>query len=174
MNSLTPPERTCIVIADGARARIFSYRWRRGDSDVDNLRELRDLVNPGRRLRDDETFSESRPGLRQSMSAGPRHGVDDHRKDHREEADRRFATEIAEATGEVLQEMGSCRLYLLAAPHLLGLLRDQLDKHPDWTKGVVERVERDRDVTRLSTSQLRDWLVSADLLPPRRRLANPR
>jgi hypothetical protein len=45
-----------------------------------------------------------------------------------------------------------------------------LAKHPDWTRAVVERVERDRDLSQLSKPEVHDWLAINDLLPPRPRL----
>ena len=167
----TNAKRACVVVADGARARLLTYHWQSGDEqDMGSLTERRDLVNPNRRLRAGDLHSESRPGLQRAAPQGPGHATDDHRVRHREQDEKRFAAEVAKATGELCQEMGHCRLLMIATPHLLGEVRAVLAKHPDWTRAVVERVERDRDLSQLSKPEVHDWLAINDLLPPRPRL----
>lgn len=164
-------KRTCVVVGDGARARLLSYHWFPGNGHaLDTLTERLDLVNPSHRLRAGEVYSETRPGLRRGAPTGPGHATDDHRGRHREKEAQRFAAEIAEATGELCEKMGYCRLLVIATPHMLGEIRDALEKHPEWTRRVVEHIECSRDLTRLTIPAVHDWLASNDLLPPRQRL----
>ena len=77
-------KRSCIEIVDAARARVFTYQE---DADPgQELREVRDLTNPGRSLPDRDLFSESRPSLAQPGRPGPSgepgSTKDDHRDDH--------------------------------------------------------------------------------------------
>ena len=54
-------KRACIAIVDASRARIYTFQ--EDAPPGQQLREIRDLINPGRRLKDHELFSESRPPL---------------------------------------------------------------------------------------------------------------
>lgn len=166
----TKSQRTCVVLADGARARLLTYRWQSGDEEeLGALTERCDLVNPNHRLRAGDVHSETRPGLQRAAPGGPGHATDDHRTRHREQEEKRFAAEVARAIGELCQKMGHCRLLMIATPHLLGEVRAVLAKHPDWTRAVVEQVERNRDLSQLTEPQVHDWLAANDLLPPRPR-----
>ena len=70
--------RTCIVVADASRARLFLFTRQLDAGELhETLTETTDLVNPARRLRPSELFSESRPGV--SRSRDLQYGIDDHR-----------------------------------------------------------------------------------------------
>ena len=168
-------KQNCIVVADGARARVLTTCWQddpmKPDSERrgDRLEERQTLINPSHRIHDSENYAETRPGLQQNGPGGRRQGVDDHRQAHREQETHRFAGEVAEAIAKICEDLGHCRLLLLATPNLLGELRDALAKHPESTRHVSEQIELDRDLTHLTPPELREWLVSSNLLPPRRR-----
>src|SRR5260221_11890990 len=72
--------RTCIAVVDATRARLFTYDRFADESGVhDELVERSDLVNPIRRQRPSEGFSDPRPG---SGPVGNRQfASDDHRAD---------------------------------------------------------------------------------------------
>jgi len=118
-------KRTCVVLADAARARIFTVERKpgQGGRPAPALEERRDLINPERRLRDSEKLSDSRPGSRQATPAGPAHTVDDRRDARTDEVDRKFAVEVAREVGVVAREQDAGGILVVAPPRLLGKLR---------------------------------------------------
>src|SRR5512143_3490170 len=82
--------RACIAVVDASRARLFTYER---STEVEGLKEElieeRDLVNPARRQRPSELFSESRPGS--SRTGGLQYAFDDHREAHVEALDAEFS-----------------------------------------------------------------------------------
>jgi hypothetical protein len=72
--------RTIIIVADAARARLLTYD---PDPSADHtmapvLTERTDLVNPERRLRASQVYSDTRPGTAYAPT-GLGFGLDDHR-----------------------------------------------------------------------------------------------
>ncbi len=158
-------QETCVVIADGARARFFKYPGAVDSDGVSQrLVETQSLTCPSRRVRSGELQSETRPGLQASGTSA--HAVDDHRDQHRQELERRFAVDVATAIAESCSD--GQRLILFAAPSFLGTLRPALSRHQalDSQKNTI--VEQGLDLTKLTSSELHDRLTSEELLPTRR------
>jgi protein required for attachment to host cells len=100
--------KTCVLVADRARARLFvtaAGAERFGAATSLNLRELEAL-----------TDVEVEPS-----------NYDEHRERHREEHERRFAKRIAGAVRELLAREEAPKLVMAVEPHMLGLLRSQLN-----------------------------------------------
>lgn len=158
--------RIAIVVADASRARIFTYEA--GALEQPNgtppLREWIDLVDPERRLRPSQVFSDSRPGS-SSAPHGPSFAVDDHRDAHTDETDRRFAGAIVNHLGDVLAEHPSREVVIVASPNMLGLLRKDT---ADLPRLGMEVHELALDLTRETPSRLHDHLAERGLLPARR------
>jgi protein required for attachment to host cells len=165
-------KRACIAIVDAARARLYTYRE---DADPGReLTEVRDLVNAGRRMKQGDMFSESRPPLAASghpgpaasgISGGP--GKDDHRDDHVAMMDAKFAKEVVEELQQIIGAEGYGHVILIASPKMLGELRK--------ANGALKRNgmvvdEIPRDLANLTATQLHDHLASLDLIPGRQRL----
>lgn len=112
--------RQCIVIADRARARLFSVEEKRDtpfEEGHRRLREHRDLVNPEGALTDQQLFRDRRAGRRSRSSVGGGgYGLDDGKGRQRQESARRFARELVDATSELLRSRKSKRLLLVASP----------------------------------------------------------
>ena len=164
-------KRACIATIDAARAKLFTYQ-----EDAPPGRELvevRDLTNSGRRLKDSELFSESRPALKPAgmggpsltgMSGGP--GNDDHRDDHIAMMDQKFAKEIVEELDKLVREGGYGHLILIAPPKMMGVLRK--------ANGVFKRNglvvdELPQELSQLTASQLHERLAARGLIPSRQR-----
>lgn len=162
-------KRACIAIVDAARARLYTYQ--EDATPGREMREIRDLTNAGRRMKAGDMFSETRPasgGLgRPGQSAVPNSGKDDHRDDHIEMMDSKFAKEVVEEVEKVIREEGYNYLILIAPPKMLGELRkaNGLLKKNGL---VVDEVPR--DLANLSATQLHDHLASLDMIPGRQRL----
>jgi protein required for attachment to host cells len=175
-------KRACIAIVDATRARVYHYEE---ESEPGNeLREVKDLVNPGRRLKTGEMFSE-RPSLAKhgglnrstrargdrSDSAVPGTTYDDHRFAHLEEMDAKFAKHIVDEIDAYIREQKLPQLILVASPKMLGALRK--------ANGVLHRdtlalEEVTRDLTNLTQAQLHDQLAGHGLIQPRQRLVMAR
>ncbi len=160
-------QRACIAIVDAARARVYRF------SDVDGSQQFveeLDLVSAGRRAKDNELFTESSPGTRNS-GAGIRGGVDDHRDGHRAEMDSKFAAHVAREVERVAKEHGLGHVVFVTPPRMLGVVRPHLEVMRKHGLGVDE-VER--DLSQLTAPQIQDHLASLDMMEPRRRAVQPR
>lgn len=155
--------RACIAVVDASRARLFTYER---SSEVDGLEEhlieQRDLVNPARRLRPVDLFSDSRPGS--SRTGSLQYGLDDHRDKHIDALDAEFSRLIIDQLVEVLRAAHAQRVILCASPRMLGELRESGN---ELSREGVEIDELDRDLVKLTVPQLREHLASYGLLPQR-------
>ena len=154
-------KRICLVVADATRARILTYqRLQEPDGPHEQLREHADLVDPARRQRPTDLFSDGSGG----NHVGPRaNALDDHREGHLLEMDTVFAKEIAAATAKLLAEHGFQQLVVLASSRMIGPLRTTLEP----LKRTVEITDFQRDYTKLPIAELRERLVDLAVLPPR-------
>jgi protein required for attachment to host cells len=122
----------CIVVADKARARLFTVEDT-NDSPFEtrhrHLRERADLVNPEGKLADQEVFRDRPAGvrIRPPVTRGV-YGTDDGKSRPRRESTRRFARELARAASELVESEGSRELVLIASPRFLGVVRTEVRK----------------------------------------------
>jgi protein required for attachment to host cells len=154
--------RACIAVVDASRARLFILDRTTDSGELhEELSERRDLINPARRRRPSELFSESRPPL--GRTGGLQYGTDDHRDDHIAELDAEFSRTIVGELAALLRSAGAQRLILCASPRMLGELREAgRALHHDAP--VIDEIPS--DLVKLTPSQLRDQLASYGLLPP--------
>lgn len=135
--------RVWVVAADAARARIFQARQRDGA-----LTEIEDLANPDVR-HGQRSLRADREGHAANAAGGghalQRNATEDHQV--AEDFARRVARRLAQGRrrGEV------DRIYVLAEPHLLGVVRESLDAP---TRRLLAG-EIDRDVTRQTALAIR-------------------
>ena len=154
---------TCIAVVDAARARLFTLeRSAEAGGLQEHFEERRDLVNPQRRLRPSELFSESRPGS--SRIGGRQFAFDDHRDDHIEALDAEFARAVANEMVSLLRQTHANRLIVCASPHMLGELRRA---HGELRHAGLAVEEIPRDLVKLTPAELREQLESYGVLPPR-------
>ena len=153
---------TCIAVVDASRARLFTFeRSVEPEGLQEELTELRDLVNPARRLRASQLFSDSRPGS--SRTGGLQYAFDDHRDAHIDELDAEFSRKIVGEIADMMRAEHAKRLIVCASPSMLGELRDACDA---LGRDIIVD-ELPRDLVKLSASRLRDQLASYGLLPAR-------
>lgn len=112
---------TWIVVAESARARVFSRAGKRG-----TLREIADLSHPESRLHDTELSSDV-PGRSFDSHGQGRHGMEQSTDPQDREA-QAFAGEIARHVDHGRREGSFEALVLVAPPKFLGLLRSELNK----------------------------------------------
>jgi hypothetical protein len=73
--------RVCIALVDATRARLFTFECAMEGADTrEELVERTDFVNPQRRRRPSELFSDTRPGS--SRTGQLQYAVDDRRDHH--------------------------------------------------------------------------------------------
>ncbi len=157
--------RTCLLVADAARARIYTYeQLQEPDGPHEEMLEECDLLDSARRQRPSELFSDGAG----SNHVGHRgYAFDDHRQGHIDRLDTDFAKQIAGEVERIMRDQGFRTLVLIASSRMLGDLRDSFA-----TLGrTVTIQELERDFTKLTTAELRDRLAELELLPPRPRLA---
>jgi protein required for attachment to host cells len=162
-----------VLAAGGARARLLVLRTSDAGHapTTEPLVEVSESTRPDSRTRDHRLFTDTRPGMRQGGDGtqGSRHGVSDHRENHRRATEQRFAAEIVQEAERVWREHEVTRVALVASPGMLGVLRAALER----TKAGPQRWsihELARDLTKLAPPAIHDALAEDGLLPPRGRL----
>ncbi len=156
----------CVVVADGTRARFFSLE----PSDLptgetgSNLVEHEDLISTEKEVPGTQMWTDTKSARGASRLGAPAHGYDDQRDRHEDEFERRFARRITEETVRMAQQQKAAHLVLVAETRMLGFLRDALDVPAHVSFDVHELA---KDVTKLTSSELHEYLVGANLLPTR-------
>jgi protein required for attachment to host cells len=111
---------TCILVADSSAAKIYV-----ADARLTDIELLEQLENPEGRLARSE-LSSDKPGQQRNGSGGA-HGLGGD-KDPHEEANLRFARSVCEYLHRLHLAGRMHDLKIAAAPHFLGLLRQNLGK----------------------------------------------
>jgi len=154
----------CIVVADGARARLFTLDDSVLEPPGPDLVEREDLANPEHKLAGRDKYSTTRTGSNLNPQKGPAHGYDDHRDKEEREHERRFAHDIASHAVALAQRERSYQLVVVAEKRMLGLLRETLVLP---AKSGIELRELAKDLTQLSATELQAHLAEAGLVPAR-------
>lgn len=155
-------KRSCIAVVDAARARLYTYQ----EDPAHELKEVADLVNPGRRLRTSELFSDSRPGSDRGFGERD-YTFDDHRDAHVENMDLQFAREVVVEIDRIVREGAYLHVIVVASPKMLGDLR-KVDAVLHRADLVLDEIPR--DLAKLTSPQLHDRLAELKLIPPRHRV----
>jgi protein required for attachment to host cells len=140
-----------IVVADCSRARIFT-----ADKPAGPLNEIETLNNPGGRLHEGDLVSD-RGGRdsngRGGNGSGQTHGYSTGNEAKEEEANR-FAAEVCQhlEKGRTANAFG--KLYVIAAPTFLGLLR----KHQSGSLKALLADEIAKDITTHTVDRIRGQL----------------
>jgi protein required for attachment to host cells len=149
--------RTCIIVADGARARFITLEVPL-DPELEGgarLREHRDLVNPIADIPERHQFSDRR-GLAHASPRGAAHALDDHRDAHHAELERRYAQRLGEDARQFVAAERATRLLIVAEPRLLGELREHID---GTLSEKVEIVELGENLSRHPLNQIQEILA---------------
>jgi protein required for attachment to host cells len=153
--------RVCIALVDATRARLFTFeRVADGGDTREVLVERTDLVNPQRRRRPSEVFSDTRPGS--SRTGHLQYAFDDHRDHHVSQIDDEFARMAMAALRELIDERSTHRVVICASPRMLGRLRSAA---PGLLPDDIALDELPRDLVKLSPGDVREELASRGLLP---------
>ncbi|MFQ6021964.1 MAG: host attachment protein [Acidiferrobacterales bacterium] len=156
----------CVVIADGARARLFTLEPAESP-DMEggpNLKERQHLVNP-ERVHTGPLWSDAKTGRNRAPAGGQAHGYDDHRTQHVHEFKRRFARSVAQQTARLVQAYGARSVILAAQKRMLGFLRGELG--PLLKNGVhVHAIAK--DLCKFAPHDVHKYLSKETSLPPRK------
>jgi len=110
-----------VIVADASRARILATR-----EDPGELIELEDLLHPESRLREQELVADG-PGSGSDSGGHGMHSMGHEKAAHDRQAEI-FARELCEQIDKLHQRKKLRRIYLVAAPAFLGLMRASLGK----------------------------------------------
>lgn len=158
--------RVCIALVDATRARLFTFeRAAEGADTRDELVERTDFVNPQRRRRPSEVFSDTRPGS--SRIGNLQYAFDDHRDHHISQLDDKFARMTMAALRELIDEQPTQRVVICASPRMLGRLRAAA---PGLIPDDIALDELPRDLVKLSSGDVRAELASRGLVPHTQRI----
>lgn len=109
-----------VLVADASRCRIFQ-----ADADDSALHEIITLTHPASRLHEGDLVSD-RSGHDLDATTGG-HGLG-RGNEHKDDEARRFAIEVCERLKQGHNDNVYYRLYIIAAPQFLGLLRQHMAK----------------------------------------------
>ncbi len=137
---------TWILVADNSRARIFTIERPRGP-----LIEVSAHDNPDARKHERDLVTD-RPGREADPGGYGRSAFE--APSAKADSAERFGRELADLLQRGRSEGQFKRLYLIAAPHFLGVLRDLLDT---GTRRCIEQ-EIDKDLVHESPERIRKQL----------------
>jgi protein required for attachment to host cells len=110
-----------VIVADAGRAKILSAEM----TDAP-LSESEDLVHPESRLREQDLVADGYGSGRDSGGFG-KHSMGHEKEAHARQASI-FASEVCARIDQIRRRDKLHRIYLIAAPGFLGLLRDKLNR----------------------------------------------
>ena len=120
-----------VIVADSARARILS-----GEAGSGSLIEINDLVHPESRLRQQDLVSDASG----SEAGGFGNHSMGHEKSAKDRAAHDFARQVVLEVEQIHKSGELGRLYLVAAPRFLGMLREHLGKScRDLVSGEIDK-----------------------------------
>jgi protein required for attachment to host cells len=136
-----------VIVADATRARFFSAQ-----KPVSELTELESMTHPASRLHEGDLTTDQ-PGRDRNSSGTSSHDVG-HTADAKQEEAVRFASEVNEAieAGRIASKYR--KLYIIAAPAFLGLLRKG---HSSATQQLIAG-EIDKNLTMQDPTSIRKQL----------------
>ena len=138
---------TCVLVADTSRARIFVTQ-----TSSDPLIEIEELVHPESRLHPSELGTDE-PGITFDRKGQGAHSMGQETDLKKQEA-LRFAKEVAQEVSRVKQKNPYNKLYIIAAPAFLGILRNTLS---DTTKRLIAG-EVNKNLTTFDVANIRSSL----------------
>ncbi|WP_455206495.1 host attachment protein [Kaarinaea lacus] len=138
---------TLVMVADASRARFFSADTARGE-----LTEIDSMVHPESKLHPYEMASD-KPGRTSNRNGQGVNSLDTEVNPKRQEAIR-FAKEVSNRLDRVRQQGTYSKLYVVAAPTFLGMLRTNM--HAETKKMITNEINK--DLTALSVSDIRSHL----------------
>lgn len=151
---------TCLIVADGARARLFFVVPDEAPRRRIRLVEQAALVNQETKARGRNGTGLVNSERNTNRQAGPVHPVGAQRERHRLEHERRFGAEIVEKAVALTEDWKEGVIVLIAEPRLLGLMRGRLREALGKQIALVQLA---KDYSGLSTAALEKIVISQRL-----------
>ena len=136
-----------IVVANAARARIFE-----AEAKDSAMREVIDLAHPDSRQHEGDLVSDRGGHVLNGTTGGHSVDRDDPAKHHAAEV---FAKEVCERLEQGRLDQSYRKLYVIAEPQFLGLLRQHMGK----PLHEVVRAEIAKDLTTAGEQQIREQVM---------------
>lgn len=154
----------CVIVANGHKACFFTLE-EPDAPEVEsgpNLIRQKDLKSPELNPKNGTPWTESKSGGNRGHG-GQSHGYDDHRQQHDDDVERRFANSIADECHKITHNKQS-NVILVSQKRMLGHLRSAIDSRIHG----VNTNELAKDLIKLSPLELHQYLAKQKLLPERR------
>jgi protein required for attachment to host cells len=154
----------CIVVNSGGHSRFFSLEsvsFPEIESSP-KLVECGRLVNPEKGMAEHELYTDSKTGRGRAPHGGRAHGYDDHRSQHEDESDRRFAHKVVREAGRFAKEKQARRVIFVAPARMMGLFRQDLGIISEHGIKVQELT---KDMSKFSPRQIHRYLAKESLVP---------
>lgn len=151
----------CVVVANGNKARFFTLE----NPDMPevesgpNLVKHKDINRQELESLNNELWSENKSGGNRGHG-GQSHGYDDHRTQHEDDVERRFANTIADECKRISHNKRT-NVVLVSQKRMLGHLRSALDTRLHG----VNTDELAKDLIKLSPQALQTHLAREKLVP---------
>jgi len=143
----------CVVVADGARARLFSV-------EPSDTRAGRKLVERDSLANDEYRYGDANEGI-SNRDAGPVHPHGAQRDRHRLEIERRFAAEIVSRIAALVAGWGAGEVILVMEPRMLGLMRASVR---GAIQPPIQLKELAKDYAALTAQELEQHLIISGTL----------
>lgn len=154
----------CVVVTGGGNSRFFSLETA-SLPEIESspkLVECGRLVNPEKGMAERELYTDSKTGRGRAPHGGPAHGYDDHRSQHEEESDRRFAQKVVKEARRFAREKQARCVVLVAPARMMGLFRQDLSIIGEHGIKVQELT---KDMSKFSSRQIHNYLAKEALVP---------
>lgn len=157
-----------VVVSSGGHSRFFALESAEFPEleTSPRLVECGKIANPQKDVPGKELYSDSKTGRGKAPGGGPSHGYEDHRSQHRDEFDRRFAKRIVDETKRLMKERKPRRVIMVAPAQMLGLLRQAMGA---IQKSDLKVKELPKDMSKFTPEQIHKNLAKEGILPPRKR-----
>lgn len=150
-----------VAVIDRAHARFLILVPAKIPEDGFTLTEQTGLLLPEAEASGAELWSSTKTG-RNRGPQGQAHSYDDHRQEHALEFERHFAREIATHMHQIVQDRQLQAVLLIAAPHILGLIRPALESVLPKT---IELTDVAKDLCHLTPYEIQEYLIEQELIP---------
>ncbi len=154
----------CVIVANGNKALFFTLE-EPAMPEVEsgpNLIKHKDLSSQELNPDNATPWSESKSGGNRGHG-GQSHGYDDHRSQHDDDVERRFANSIADECKRITHNTRS-NVVLVSQKRMLGHLRHAIDSRLHG----INTHELAKDLIKLSPQDLHQHLAREKLIPERR------
>jgi protein required for attachment to host cells len=160
----------CVVVTSGAHARFFTLKTLAAPvlESGHKLIERGELFNPEKDIPGRELYADPKSGRSRAPHGGPAHGYDNHRSQHEDECDRRFASEVLKKAKGFARAEKARHVLLIAPARMLGCLRQDLEI---ILKEGMKVHELAKDISKLNSAEIHDYLAREGLLPGRKSAA---